>query len=114
MDAGQLEFQKRLSHLGRKQGAVSHGHVTGMRPDGVIVARPRAARPVVSGRAVLLILAVFFVLKGVLLASVGVSVYYQCIAKMRDGTVLEKAGAIVMQPDPLSRLIAAEVRAVLR
>lgn len=114
MNEGQQEFHKRLGRLVRKHEALSRGYVTGMRPDGLIVARPCAARPWISGRAVLLLLVAFFVLKSLLLAGMDMSAYNKCIANMRDGTVLEKAGALVMQPDPLSQMIASEMRRILR
>lgn len=114
MEKGQRKFQQRLDRLACNHDALSRGYVIGVRHDGFIVARPRPAASRISGRSVLLLLVVFFLFKGFLFASVGTSTYTQRIAHLRDGNVLEKAGAFVMQADPVSRAVAAQLRPILR
>lgn len=55
----------------------------------------------------------FFVFKGYLVAALGDAVYSEKIALLDAGTVVEKAGAFVMQADPLTGLLADLIRMVM-
>lgn len=114
MDDSQLKFQARLRPLLRKHHAMSRGYVTRMRPDGLIVVKPRRVQSRVPGRSVLLFLAAFLVFKGFLLAHLGSETYGERIARLNDGSMIEKVGAFVMQVDPVSQLIAQKLWPLLR
>lgn len=114
MDDSQLKFQARLRPLMRKHDAMSRGYVTRMRPDGLIVVKPRRAQSRISGRSILLFLGAFLVFKGFLLASLGAETYNDRIARLKDGSFVEKAGGFVMQADPVSQAIAQKLWPLLR
>ncbi|PJE34300.1 hypothetical protein CVM52_23010 [Pseudooceanicola lipolyticus] len=114
MTVQQVEFANRLSRLIRKHQAMTRGYTTSMRPDGLIVAKPRRAPAPISGRSVLIFLAAFLMFKVVLMASLGSEAYDTRVARLQEGTLVEKAGAFAMQGDPLTRLVAETVAPVLR
>jgi len=110
----QIQFDERLHLLARKHNAMSHGYVTRMQPDGLIVARPRRRSMRISGRAVFLFLAAFIGFKAFLVANLGPQAYEDRLARLEAGTVVEKAGAFVMQVDPLTMYAAQTIGPILR
>lgn len=106
MDNGQLRFYQRVRSLDRKHRAMDRGYSTYVRPDGLIVARPRAARPRLWLRPVIFGLAGFLMFKSFLIAGLGAQVYAERVDRLEAGTVVEQAGAWAMQPDRLSQYIA--------
>jgi hypothetical protein len=109
-----VEFKNRLRRLERKHTAMSRGYDAHMRADGLIVIKPKRSAPAVSGRAVIVFLLAFIVFKGFMLASIGIDGYDERVERLRQGTVVEQAGAWVMQRDPLSQFIAEKMGPILR
>ena len=109
-----LQFDQRVNNLGRKHRALSRGYVTRMRSDGLIVARPRRPQSRIPLRSVILFLLAFTVFKGFMIASIGPDGYNERVAKLGSGTVVEQAGAWVMQIEPLSNAIAETMGPILR
>lgn len=109
-----LEFDQRLRRLTRKHRAMAGGYVTRMRPDGLIVAQPRRAQARISGRSVILFILAFFLFKGFLIANLGPETYGERVGRLRTGTPVEQAGALVMQADPASAWISEQIGPVLR
>jgi hypothetical protein len=108
------QFLSRVRQLERKHGAMDHGHSAQIRPDGLIVVGPK--RKVVSRisvRSVLLFLAAFLLFKGFLIASIGVDGYRDRLSTLQAGSMLEQGGALVMIADPLSQMIAENIRPIL-
>lgn len=114
MTSQHAEFENRLSRLIRKHQAMTHGYITTMQPDGLIVAKPRRASSPISGRSVLIFLAAFLLFKAVLMASLGHAAYDDRVARLQEGSVVEKVGAFAMQGDPLTSLVADKVEPLLR
>ena len=114
MAQSQVQFDQRLRRLGRKHRAMSRGYTTRMQPDGLIVAKPHRAPSRISGRSVLLFLAAFILFKGFLYANLGPETYNERVNRLQSGTVVEKAGAFVMQADPVSQLVAQKMGPILR
>ncbi len=110
----QLQFEKRLSLLARKHKAMSRGYVTHMRPDGLIIARPKRRASRVSRKAVILFLLAFFGFKAFLVANLGPQTYDDRVARLQAGTIVEKGGAFVMQADPLTIYLAQQIGPILR
>lgn len=114
MDEGQLLFDQRLQRIGKKHRAISRGYLPRMRSDGLIVLKPKRAQAPISSRSVALFLGAFFVFKGFLVVNLGEQTYQDRVTQLQEGTVVEQAGAFLMQIDPLSRLIAQKIGPVLR
>jgi hypothetical protein len=97
-------FVKRLGVLGRKHQQMTHGYTTKVGRDGLIVVRPkRRARNASGLRLVMIAVGMFFVLKIVMLASVGPVSYSERLAGLKDGTIVDQAGAFVMGVDPITQ-----------
>ncbi len=114
MDEGQLLFDQRLQRIGKKHRALSRGYIPRMRSDGLIVLKPKRVQAPISGRSVVLFLGAFFVFKGFLITNLGEQTYLDRVEQLREGTVVEQAGAFLMQADPLSQLVAQKIGPVLR
>lgn len=108
------QFKKRLRSLERKNRAMERGFTTQLRADGLLVVKPKRRGVTISGKAVLLFLAAFIGFKGLVLAEVGQLTYDEQIAQLSQGTIVEQAGAIVMQSDPASEFVAHHLRTVLQ
>lgn len=114
MSKKQIQFDERLRLLARKHRAMSHGYVTRMQPDGLIVAHPRRHSIRISKRSIFLFIAAFILFKGFLVANLGPQTYDDRLARLQAGTVVERAGAFVMQPDPLTMYVANQIGPILR
>lgn len=114
MVSGHLEFETRLRRLMRKHRAMSRGYTMRMQSDGLIVAKPRRSASPISGRSILIFLAAFLIFKGFLIANLGGEGYDDRISRLESGTMVEQAGALAMQSDPISDLIASKLRPLLR
>jgi hypothetical protein len=92
---------------------MARGYTTTIRPDGLIVARPKRQGSPISGRSVLLFVAAFILFKGFLIASLGPATYDERVARLSVGTPVERAGALTMQIDPLSAYAADRMRRLI-
>lgn len=100
-------FDRRLRQLDRKRARITdRGHVMRMGPDGLVTMVPRRRKPRFPLGAVLSVLAVAFAFKAVLLASMGTESYVAKLSDLGAGSLAERAGAWVLQPDPLSLALA--------
>ena len=114
VDQSHAQFDRRIASLTKKHQAMSRGYSARLRPDGLIVVKPRRKRLAVSPKAFLMFAAAFFAFKGFLLASLGATTYEQRLERLNAGTSVERAGAWVMQIDPLSQVLAQKLGALLR
>lgn len=108
------QFARRLDVLGEKRAKLSHGYVTTIRNDGLVVVRPQRARLQFPLTGIIMTLVCFFVLKAFILASVGPVTYAERLGKLENGTVVERIGARAMAIDPLTQRLAYMGRPVLR
>ena len=100
-------FEKRVSALGRKHRAMSNGYTTVLRDDGLIVVRPRRRpRRFFPLKGTLALVAGFFLFKALMLSSLGEITYNERVAKLNQGTIVEKGGAWVMQTEPVTYFLA--------
>ena len=103
----QQHFHKRLYALGRKHAAMGHGYTTQLQRDGLIVVKPkRRVRRGFPLKGLLALVLGVFVFKALMLASLTEITYNERVAKLQQGTQLERAGSYVMQIDPVTRFIA--------
>jgi len=108
-------FTKRLRKLGRKHAQMTHGYTTKISKDGLIIVKPKRAKRGTSGLQLILIaVMVLFVFKAFALASIGPAAYDERVSSLREGTVVERAGAVVMAIDPISKALAEFAGPILR
>ena len=108
-----VPFDKRLKRIVRQHDKMSNGVVRRVNSDGLIVAKPRLYRPRFPLKGLLAVLFLGFLFKGFLFAFLGDAAYGERVAALQSGTVLEKAGAWVMQPDPITVLAANGIAMIL-
>jgi len=107
MTSTMKSFDKRVNRISRRHRKMAKGYVTRIQRNGLVSNRPRRSTGLrVSPVGVLMLIAGFFGFKGVLLAHLGTTTYNERIATLAEGTVIEQAGAWIMQIDPLMLFFA--------
>ncbi len=115
MIEAQPDFNKRLVSLGRKHEAMTHGYKTSMRSDGLIVVKPkRRSRLGFPLKLIILIAIGFFSFKALMLASLGDITYNERVAKLDQGSSVERGGAYVMQIEPVTQFLSGFVAPYVR
>ncbi|MDW4499516.1 hypothetical protein R5H30_16100 [Sulfitobacter sp. D35] len=103
-------FQRRVAELTRKHRALAEGYTPLIGPDGLIELRPTRARHGVPVRAILLTALCFVAFKSFMLASLGPLTYQERVEALQQGTVVERAGAWIMQVDPATEKLGSLMR----
>jgi len=103
-------FDKRLTRIGRKRARLVHGYSSQVGKDGLIVFRPKHSRGGFPIRGLVFLVVGFFCFKALILAHLGETVYSQRVDALAAGSVVEEAGAFVMQAEPVSLAIAQLIR----
>lgn len=112
-DAYQAQFEKRLRRINKRHRKLARGYVTSVNHDGLIIAKPqRHAR--FPWKGVALIFVALFVFKGFLHAQLGAATFDDRVGKLANGTTVEKAGAWVMQADPVTLWVSGQVTAFFK
>ncbi len=115
MSASQFEeFDRRMRRISRRHSKLSHGYVTAVNSDGLVVAKPqrRSARGTLRGLAVIVLVMIAF--KGFLHAQLGATAYQDRVDALNAGSVFEKAGALVMTADPLTEYLSVKISSLVR
>lgn len=112
MSEQRLEFSNRVSRISQRHGAMSNGYSATLTGDGLIIVRPRRFQFKLPVRGFVLLMAVFMLFKGFMLASLGDASYNERLTLLNSGTVYEQAGAFVMGIDPVSQTLADAIRAI--
>jgi hypothetical protein len=104
------DFDNRLRRIQRSRVKLANGYVSVVGDYGLIVIKPRrqAARFVL--RPFVFLAIGLLVFKSLILAALGQPVYEDRLAALQDGSTIERAGAWVMQIDPVSEGLAAQMR----
>lgn len=114
MAQANVPFDKRLKRIVRRHDRMSSGGaVKTVTSDGLIVARPRVYKPKFPLKGLLAIVVLGFLFKGFVFASLGAEQYAERVASLKEGSVMEQAGAWIMQPDPATVMIAEGIGAIL-
>ncbi len=106
-------FDKRLNRIGRRRARLVQGYTSKVGKDGLIVFRPARSRGGFPVRGFVFLVIGFFCFKALILAHLGEAVYGQRVEALAAGSVLEQAGALVMQADPVSFGIADLIRPIV-
>ncbi len=115
MSASQFdEFDRRMRRISKRQSKLSRGHVTKVNPDGLVVAKPkrRSYRSLMRGAVILI--AALMIFKGVAYQQLGANVYEARVSTLKEGSVLEQSGALLMTPDPVTIWISNKIASLVR
>ncbi|SLN50011.1 hypothetical protein [Pseudooctadecabacter jejudonensis] len=96
-------LNERLRRVVRKHDKMKrNGVVHRVGRDGLIRSRPRLIRPQFPWRGLAVLVGLLILFKSVLFAQIGPNNYDLRVEALRQGTLLEQAGAVVMQPEPVT------------
>lgn len=109
---GQVAFEKRLQKIVRTHARMANGVVHRVDENNLIVAQPRIYNPKFPLRGLVMLIATAFIFKGYILASLGETSYGERIVALSQGTLIEKAGAWIMQPDQATLAVAQVLRSL--
>jgi hypothetical protein len=109
MTGKQLEFDQRIHRLNKKHAKLSRGYRATMRKDGLVVMRPQRVQSAVPFKVLVMAFLGFIAFKTFLLTSLGSGGYQYRVDSLAEGTQVEKAGAWIMQIDPLSSFLSTQV-----
>lgn len=73
----------------------------------------RARRQVPVLRPLILVVAMVILIKAVLLSQIGAADYNERLARVSEGSAVERAGAYIMQIDPATAWLGEELRKLL-
>ncbi|PVA05816.1 hypothetical protein [Thalassorhabdomicrobium marinisediminis] len=105
MDAS---FNKRLVRVVRTHERMRrNGVVHRVGRDGLIRSRPRLIRPRFPVKGAMIVVGLLLAFKALLFAELGAEAYGDRVAGLREGMLLERAGAVVMQEDPVTVAVGA-------
>ena len=115
MSASQFdEFDRRMRRISRRHTQLSHGYVTTVNSDGMVVAKPRRRSARGTLRGIALVVLVLMVFKGFLHAQLGAFAYEQRVDQLAQGSGFEKAGAILMAADPITTWLSGHIGSLVR
>ena len=115
MSASQFdEFDRRMRRISRRHTKLSHGYVTQVTNDGLVVAKPqrRTARGTLRGIAIVILVMMAF--KGFLHAQLGAEGYQARVDGLAAGSIYEQAGAWLMVADPLTEWLSGKISSLVR
>lgn len=104
-------FDRRLKRVNRRHSRMrENGVVARLGRDGLITAHPRRRLPSfpLRGFAILFLAALLY--KGFLFAYLGPQTYEGRVGALAEGSVIEQAGAWLLQADPATQAIAGVIR----
>ncbi|MCC5975590.1 MAG: hypothetical protein JJT81_16275 [Rubellimicrobium sp.] len=93
---------------------MANGVIYRIGADGLIQSHPRRRAPRFPLQGLAILFAAAFLFKGFLYASLTPVVYDERVALLEQGTIVERAGAWMMQPDPATVWLGAMLAPLLR
>jgi len=98
MSAKVQNFDKRLTRIVRKHRSMSNGYGFRVDKSGLITIKPKRAKSTSPIFILFMVLCVGVLFKAVALANFGPAKYADRLAPLHEGTVVEQAGAWLMEP----------------
>ncbi|MDU8928675.1 hypothetical protein RXV86_14885 [Alisedimentitalea sp. MJ-SS2] len=114
MLGGQKSFDKRLHGINKAHRRAPKRAAYVVNANGTIAARRTRKGPNISIKGILYLALGLALFKSIAMAQFGLPVYTERVEALRQGTFVEQAGAVVMQPDRISILIAGQIAPYLR
>jgi len=114
MSANVQKFDKRLTRIVRKHRSMSNGY--GFRVDrtGLITIKPKRAKGAAPLTILFSVLCIGVLFKAVAVANFGPEKYASKLAPMHNGTVVEQAGAWLMEPGVVTMYVSQALSDVIR
>lgn len=103
------QFDKRLRRLDRKHRRMANGFSPVVLPDGLISIRPRRRAPQLPFKGILYLILGFIIFKAIAISHYGMPGYVERVELLRAGTVFERAGAWLLQPEQASSWLAVQI-----
>ena len=108
-----IEFDKKARRIVKRHKRLARGYEAVVEENGIVVRRPVRQLPRVSKTGIFMVMLTLFCFKAFLFQNLGPQTYEDRVAKLAGGTVIEKAGAFVMQPDPVTLWLVDQYRGLL-
>ena len=108
------EFERRMRRINRRHSKLSHGFVTQITDDGLVVAKPSKPRGYALVRGAFLLLLVMVIFKGFLHSNLGAVAYQAQVETLRGGNTIEQIGALAMTADPVTLSISSAISSLVR
>ena len=99
MALAQAQFQKRLRRIVKNHQRMANGVVHRVNEQGLIEARPKLYNPRFPLRGLILLVGTAFLFKGYIFATLGETTYNERVTELATGSLIEQAGAWIMQAD---------------
>lgn len=110
-----LTFDKRSRQILRHRRQIArHGGEFEIGPDGLLTVRRKRRSTGFPLRGILMLTVLFFGAKTLMLAHDGPQSYGERTARLAQGGVVERAGAWVLQADPVSLALSEAIRPFLK
>jgi len=110
MSASQFdEFDRRMRRISRRHSKLSHGYVTSVNGDGLVVAKPKRRMRKGTLRSLALLVIIMMIFKAVLHARLGGADYDARVFALSQGSMFEKAGAVFMASDPITEWLSVRI-----
>lgn len=105
MEMTSVPFDRRLKRIVRYHQRLSYGAKRVVTKSGLIVVRPRIYNPKFPFRGIAMIILSAFLFKAYIYADLGQADYASRVAAISGPSIMEKAGAWIMQADPATVLV---------
>ncbi len=109
MSAKVQKFDKRLTRIVRKHRTMRNGYGFRVDKSGLIHIKPKRAKGTSPLTIVLAFVCIGVLFKAVALANFGPAKYSERLAPLQSGTVVEQAGAWLLEPGAVTQAIAKVV-----
>ncbi|NDV01852.1 hypothetical protein [Pseudoroseicyclus tamaricis] len=107
------DFQTRLKRIRKTHTRLAQGMTVRMDRSGLVTPQPRRRMPVFPLRMAMQLLLAALLLKAALIAGTDGATYSETLQTLRSGTTPERVGAFIMEPDPVTRVIASGFSRIL-
>ena len=112
MGLTQVHFEKRLRRIVKNHQRMANGVTYRVDQTGLIQATPRIYNPKFPLRGLILLIGTAFLFKGYIFATLGQATYTDRVAGLQGGSLIEQAGAWIMQADPATLAVAEVLRSI--
>lgn len=114
MLGGHNSFERRVQMIDRANRKAPKTRTNFVGPDGLVITRRRRSTPAVSPRGVLYLLCGFVLFKAIAVAQFSEAGYTERVEKLKAGTLIEQAGAVILQPDRFSVALGKNIAPFIR
>lgn len=102
-------FDTRIKKVQRGHVRMARGYKAKVGRDGLIVFRPKRRKISLPLRSLIVLIVAFFGFKVLVLMQIGDLTYQARMDALMGGSLVEQAGAYLLQLDPVTRMIAAQL-----